>query len=106
MKIEATLDDKGHLQFARPLKLRHTRVRVLVTLPDDEIEEGEEEAATSEPEPHIPYNGPEAASDFIDELQSIQAPIRDVLQSAENTSLSKDEMRELRDQAWEEKHRG
>ena len=106
MKIEATLDDKGHLQFARPLKLRHPRVRVLVTLPDDEIEEGDEVGATSEPEPHIPYNGPEATSGFIDELQSIQAPIRDVLQSAENTSLRKEEMRELRDQAWEEKHRG
>ena len=106
MKIEATLDDKGHLQFARPLKLRHPRVRVLVTLPDDEIEEGEAVGATSEPASHTPYNGPEAASHFIDELQAIQAPIRDALRSSENTSLSKDDMRELRDQAWEEKHRG
>lgn len=39
MKIEATLDDKGHLEFARPLRLKHGRVRVLVTVPDDEIQE-------------------------------------------------------------------
>jgi len=102
MKIEATLDDKGHLQFARPLKLRHQRVRVLVTLPDDEIEEV---GATSALESHGRYSEP-GASHFIDQLQSIQAPIRDVLQSDENAPLSKDEMRELRDQAWEEKHGG
>jgi len=38
MKIEATLDDKGHLEFAHPLRLRHPRVRVQVTVPDEEIE--------------------------------------------------------------------
>ena len=38
MKIEATLDDKGHLEFAAPLRLRHQRVRVQVTVPDEEVE--------------------------------------------------------------------
>lgn len=38
MKIEATLDDKGHLELARPLRLRHPWVRVEITVPDEEIE--------------------------------------------------------------------
>ena len=38
MKIEATMDDKGHLEFSSPLRLRHERVRVQVTIPDEEVE--------------------------------------------------------------------
>lgn len=38
MKIEATLDDKGHLELEQPLRLRRSRVRVEITVPDEEIE--------------------------------------------------------------------
>ena len=48
MKIEATLDDKGHLEFERPLRLRHPRVRVQATVPDEEIESP------------VPFNAPAA----------------------------------------------
>jgi hypothetical protein len=106
MKIEATLDEKGHLQFARPLKLRHPRVRVQVMVPDDEIEPEEEAVATSGQPPHARHSGTATTGDFIGQLQSTQAPIRDALRLAENRTLSKSEIRELRAQAWEDKHRG
>ncbi|WP_020146545.1 hypothetical protein [Thioalkalivibrio sp. ALJ15] len=106
MKIEATLDDKGHLQFARPLKLRHPRVRVQVTVPDEEIEPEEEGATTGGQPPLAGHSGTAKSANFIARLQSTQAPIREALQSAENRALSKSEIRERRAQAWEDKHRG
>jgi hypothetical protein len=37
MEVEA-IDDHGKLEFVRPLKLKHERVRLGVTVPDDEVE--------------------------------------------------------------------
>ena len=48
---------------------------------------------------------PQGASSFVDELKSIQSPVRDVLLSPENTTLSKEERRDLRAQDWEDKRR-
>ncbi len=36
MQVEA-LYDHGHLEFIRPLQLRHERLRVLVEVPDEEL---------------------------------------------------------------------
>jgi hypothetical protein len=37
VEVEA-IDDHGKLEFVRPLKLKHERVRLVVTVPDDEVE--------------------------------------------------------------------
>ena len=37
MEVEA-IYDQGKLEFVKPLKLKHERVRLFVTIPDDEIE--------------------------------------------------------------------
>jgi len=37
MEVEA-IYDQGKLEFVKPLKLKHERVRLFVTIPDDEVE--------------------------------------------------------------------
>jgi hypothetical protein len=37
MQVEA-IYDQGRLEFVRPLRLKHDRVRLVVTVPDEELE--------------------------------------------------------------------
>ncbi len=37
MKVEA-IYDHGKLEFVEPLQLKHERIRLVVTVPDDEVE--------------------------------------------------------------------
>lgn len=37
MEVEA-IYDRGKLEFVTPLKLKHDRVRLVITVPDDEVE--------------------------------------------------------------------
>jgi hypothetical protein len=37
MEVEA-IYDRGKLEFVKPLKLKHDRVRLVISVPDDEIE--------------------------------------------------------------------
>ena len=72
MKIEATLDEKGHLEFAGPLRLRHQRVRVQVTVPDEEVESP------------APFNAPPAVLERAQAMLAHMAAIK-------NAPLSPDE---------------
>lgn len=95
MQLEA-IYRAGRIHFITPVRLKPHDIRVRIDIPDEEIE------STPQP-PEAPQTTP---SSFIEELKAIQAPIRDLLQSPENTPLSKEERRELRAEAWEEKPRG
>lgn len=48
MNIEA-IYDHGKLSFVTPIRLKHGKVRVIVTVPDDEVEE-QDDAYTLPPE--------------------------------------------------------
>ncbi len=72
MKIEA-IYDRGRLEFVRALRLKHDRVRVVVTVPDEEVE--------SEPAPL------ELAQDVLDRAQQMRARLDAVL----NAPLPADE---------------
>ncbi|SEL05170.1 hypothetical protein [Ectothiorhodospira marina] len=76
MQLEA-IYRSGRIHFTTPVRLKHHDIRVRIEIPDEEIE-----SAPQPPEAEAPRT---TASSFIEELKAIQAPIRDLLQSPENT---------------------
>ena len=102
MQLEAIYRE-GQIHFTPPLRLKHPPLRVRIDVPDDEID-----SVLDQPEVRAAagVSAPGAAPGFIDELKDIQSLVRAQLQSAANRSLDKDALRDLRAQAWEDKHRG
>lgn len=99
MQIEATYDS-GTL-ILPPLRLKHSRFQVQVIIPDDEIVD-----ATSDRQTHDnpPGTGVTSAPSIVTEIQEILGPWREKLKDM--PTLTKQEMRELRCDEWEDKHRG
>jgi hypothetical protein len=100
MQVEAIYEN-GQVRFVTPVRLKKHSIRLLINIPDDEIEQGSESNKADTP--------PDSASrpcSFTDELKAITAPVRKELESADNRALSKHEIRDLQVDAWEEKHSG
>lgn len=102
MQLEAIYRE-GQIHFITPIRLKNHPIRVRIDVPDDEID-----SVLDQPEVQAPagVSAPGAAPGFIDELKDIQSLVRAQLQSAANRPLDKDALRDLRAQAWEDKHRG
>jgi hypothetical protein len=83
------------------IRLKHSRFQVQVIIPDDEIIE----ATSDHPAQDKPTGSSLApATSIVVEIQEILGPWREKLQNV--PSLTKKEMRELRCDEWEDKHRG
>ena len=102
MQLEAMYRE-GQIHFTTPIRLKNHPIRVRIDVPDDEID-----SVLDQPEVQASagVSAPGAAPGFIDELKDIQSLVRAQLQSAANRPLDKDALRDLRAQAWEDKHRG
>lgn len=99
MQVEAIYRE-GRIQFATPIRLKNHPIRVLIDIPDDEVEQladQEKKQASAEITPK---------PDLIDQIKDIQALVRSQLESPANHPISKEDIRLLRAQAWEDKRRG
>lgn len=100
MQVEA-IYDSGRLTIPS-IRLKHSRIRLQVIIPDDEI--------VSEPaSDHVEQSSAQKTVDaskpsIVSEIEKILGPWRDQLRNI--PPLTKEEMRELRCDEWEEKHRG
>ena len=99
MLVEA-IYDSGKLTLP-PIRLKHSRILLQVIIPDDEIinEPGAE---------HLEQSGTQKIGNaskpsIVSEIEKILGPWRDQLRNM--PPLTKEEMRELRCDEWEEKHR-
>jgi hypothetical protein len=99
MQIDA-MYDSGTV-ILPSIRLKRSRFQVQVIIPDDEIID----ATSDSPAQGTPV-GPslDAAPSIVAEVQEILGPWREKLQNM--PSLTKQEMRELRCDEWEDKHRG
>ena len=99
MQIDA-MYDSGKL-ILPSIRLKHSRFQVQVIIPDDEIVDATSDRPTqSKP----PSTGLTAVPSIVTEIHEILGPWREKLQNM--PSLTKQEMRELRCDEWEDKHRG
>jgi hypothetical protein len=82
--------------------LKHSRILLQVIIPDDEIinEPGAEHLDQSGTQKIVNASKPS----IVSEIEKILGPWRDQLRNM--PPLTKEEMRELRYNEWEEKHRG
>jgi hypothetical protein len=98
MQIDA-MYDSGTV-ILPSIRLKHSRFPVQVIIPDDEIID----ATSDHPAQGKPTGSSLAAApSIVDEIQEILGPWREKLQNV--PSLTKQEMRELRCDEWEDKHR-
>jgi hypothetical protein len=92
MQVEA-IYDHGKLEFNPPLRLKHERIRLIVTVPDDEIET---------PEPyHLPQAVIERAQTMLARMQEIRnapMPPDDEIPELTETQLKRMEAFALRDE--------
>jgi hypothetical protein len=100
MQVEAIYEN-GQVRFVTPIRLKKHSIRLLINIPDNEIEQGQEGGKLTTAS--IPES---LSSSFSAELKAITAPVRKMLESADNRALSKEDMRDLQADAWEEKHSG
>lgn len=100
MQVEVIYEN-GQVRFVTPVKLKKHSIRLLINIPDDEIEHGQESGKLA-----IASNPESRSNSFSAELKAITAPVRKALESADNRALSKEEMRNQQADAWEEKHSG
>jgi hypothetical protein len=99
MQIDA-MYDSGTV-ILPSIQLKHSRFPVQVIIPDDEIIDatGDNPAQGTSPGSSLA-----AAPSIVAEIQEILGPWREKLQNQQ--SLTKQEVRELRCDEWEAKHRG
>lgn len=95
MQVEA-IYDSGILTIPS-IRLKHSRIRLQVIIPDDEIVS--EPASESSAQKAIDATKPS----IVSEIEKILGPWRDQLRNM--PPLTKKEMRELRCDEWEGKHR-
>lgn len=100
MQIDA-MYDSGTL-ILPPIRLKHSRFQIRVIIPDDEIMS---DVTSDYPVQSNAMDAVDTAtSSIVTEIERILGPWRDKLQDI--PPLTKTEMRELRCDEWEEKHRG
>lgn len=99
MQIDA-MYDSGTVILPN-IRLKHSRFQVQVIIPDDEIVDATSDSSA----PDKPTGtGPAATPSIVAEIQEILGPWREKLQNV--PSLTTQEVRELRCDEWEDKHRG
>ena len=99
MQIDAMYD--SGILILPTIRLKHSRFQVQVIIPDDEIIDAtSDHPAQSKP----PGTGNTAVPSIVAEIQEILGPWREKLRNV--PSLTKQEMRSLRCDEWEDKHRG
>jgi hypothetical protein len=93
MQVEAIYDD-GRLEFIHPLQLKHAKLRLMVTVPDEEI------VSTDNP-----YNQPaevlERAKAMLERMEAIRnapLPLDDEIQELTEKQLERIEAFDLRDE--------
>lgn len=86
MQVEAIYRE-GRIQFATPIRVR-------IDIPDDEGDHSADQAETPT------AADVSAAPGFIDQLKDIRSLVRTQLQSPANRPRSKEDIRNLRAQAW------
>lgn len=99
MQVEA-IYDSGTLTLP-PLRLKHSRIRLQVIIPDDEIIN--EPAGDLVEQRCVQKTDDASKPSIVSEIEKILGPWRDRLGNM--PPLTKEEMRELRCDEWEEKHR-
>jgi hypothetical protein len=98
MQIDA-MYDSGTV-ILPSIRLKHSRFQVQVIIPDDEIVDAPSDPAQSK----LPSTGLGTAPLIVAEIQEILGPWQGNLRNM--PSLTKQEMRELRCDEWEDKHLG
>jgi len=101
MQLEAIYEN-GKLEFARPVHLKHGRIRLIVDIPDHEILHDDVQVQARRAPP-IERPGAASAGSIRAEIDAILAPWRDRL--AKLKPMSKEERRALFSEEWEERHR-
>lgn len=99
MQVEA-IYDSGKLTIPS-IRLKHSRIRLQVIIPDDEIIIEPADDRAEQISAQKTDDTPQAS--IVDEIEKILGPWRDQLRNM--PSLTKEEMRELRCDEWEGKHR-
>lgn len=99
MQVEA-IYDSGKL-IIPSIRLKHSHIRLQVIIPDDEIvsEPASDHVEESSAQKTVDASKPSIAS----EIEKILNPWRDQFRNM--PPLTKEEMRELRCDEWEEEHR-
>jgi hypothetical protein len=99
MQVEA-IYDSGKLTLPS-IRLKHSRIRLQVIIPDDEIIN--ESAVDRVEQGSVQNNGDANQPSIVSEIEKILGPWRNQFRNM--PPLNKEEMRELRCDEWEEKHR-
>lgn len=92
MQVEA-IYDHGKLDFIPPLRLKHEKIRLVVTVPDDEIE-----TQTPHNLPRAVIERAQAMLAHMEEIQKAPPPPDDELPELTETQLERMEAFALRDE--------
>jgi hypothetical protein len=96
MQIKATYEN-GAINFAQPLRFKHRKFEVVVSIPEEELESGESKAPT----PQAVNNKADAIRQQID---AILGPYKDQLKSC--NPLTAQEYKDIWHEHLEEKYLG
>lgn len=91
MQVEA-IYDHGKIEFVSPLKLKHERVRLVVTVPDDEIEIAHQQAVSDDV-----LQRARSMRERLDAIQDAPLPPDDTLPDLTQKQLDRIEAFELRE---------
>lgn len=97
MQVEA-IYNSGKLEFVQPLQLRHQRFRVVVTVPDHEIDLAEPQNASPRSLPADLVERAKASLARLEALKNAPLPVAEALPELTEKQLDRIEAAALRDE--------